>query len=223
LHELGAAYRACTAGLGAAELEFKDNVRKRDKRAQGRVVLSALYDARITLQREVPTRERNWHDLLNMLCFATFPHSKVALHARQYARLAERVDEHTLKLPNRRTPEQDALTLFDEGGVVLALEAAAAAQLQSVPVSDRDALSLELFTQRKLRVVAFGHALYEHLVEGLRVPGGCTQIIVVDALWAEPTAFLHALDCALARHLQAPEQLCSPVTCGQIKLATFEL
>lgn len=223
LDELGAVYRACTEAVDAPELTFNDNVRKRDKRAEGRVVLSALYDARITLQREVPTRERNWHDLLNMLCFATFPLSKLALHARQYARLAERIDENTRTLPNRRTPEQDALTLFDEGGVVLALEAEAAARLQAVPITERDALSLELCTQRKLRVVCFGHALYEHLIEGLRVPGGCTQIIAVDALWADDTVFLRELDRRLAAHLQAPEQLCSPATCGQIKLATFAL
>jgi hypothetical protein len=223
LQELGDVYRTCTRGLGAAELTFSDNVRKSDKRVRGRVVLSALYDARITLQHEVPTRERNWHDLLNMLCFTTFPHSKLALHARQYARLAERIDEQTLKLPNRRTPEQDALTLFDEGGVVLAVEAEAAAQLREVPVQEREVLSQELSAQRRLRVVPFGHALYEHWVEGLRCPGGCTQIIEVDALWTDTTVFLQTLDRALAAHLRSPAQLQSPVTCGQIKLAAFAL
>jgi hypothetical protein len=223
LAELGAAYRACTDEDDALALTFNDNVRKRDKRDNGRVVLSALYDARITLQREVPTRERNWHDLLNMLCFATFPHSKLALHARQYARLAERIDENTRQLPNRRTPEQDALTLFDEGGVVLALAAEDAATLQAAPAAERDALSLALSEQRKLRVVPFGHALYEHLVEGIRCPGGCTQIIVVDALWAESSLFLRQLDRALAQHLAARDQLCTPQTCGQIRLATFAL
>lgn len=223
LQELSDVYRACTESLGVPALTFNDNVRKSDKRSGGRVVLSALYDARITLQREVPTRERNWHDLLNMLCFTTFPHSKLALHARQYACLARRIDEHTKQLPNRRTPEQDTLTLFDEGGVVLALEADAAAELQQVPILEREALSLELSAQKRLRVVPFGHALYEHLIEGLRCPGGCTQIIVVDALWADDGQFLRSLDRALASHLSAPEQMQSPVACGQIKLSAFAL
>jgi hypothetical protein len=223
LADLGNVYRACAERAGAPELTFNDNVRKQDKRAHGRVVLSALYDARITLQREVPTRERNWHDLLNMLCFATFPHSKLALHARQYARLAERIDETTHKLPNRRTPEQDALTLFDEGGVVLAVDRDAHDQLERVPILEREALSLTLQDEKKLRVVPFGHALYEHMIEGLRCPGGCTQLIVLDTLWGDTAAFLHALDRALAAHLQSRERLCSPETCGQIKLAAFAL
>jgi hypothetical protein len=223
LQELSDVYRVCTEHLAAPALTFNDNVKKSDKRVSGRIVLSALYDARITLQREVPTRERNWHDLLNMLCFTTFPHSKLALHARQYACLAQRVDAQTKQLPNRRTPEQDALTLFDEGGVALALEADAAAELQRLPIPEREAMSLRLYEQRRLRVVAFGHALYEHLIEGLRCPGGCTKIIVVDQLWAESGVFVHALDRALAAHLSAPEHMQSPVECGQIRLAAFAL
>jgi hypothetical protein len=126
-------------------------------------------------------------------------------------------------LPNRRTPEQDALTLFDEGGVVLAATGEAAAQLREAAVPEREALSQALCAQRQLRVVPFGHALYEHWVEGLRCPGGCTQIIEVDALWADTSTFLHALDRALAAHLLSPAQMQSPVTCGQIKLAAFAL
>jgi hypothetical protein len=220
---MASVYRQCTQGESVAQLTFTENVRKQDKRAQGRVVLSALYDARITLAREVPTRERNWHDLLNMLCFATFPHSKLALHGRQYARLAERIGDECAQLPNRRTKEQDALTLFDEGGVVLAVEAEAALQLQAAEPGDRDALSLQLSEARKLRVVPFGHALYEHMVEGLRCPGGCTQVIVVPELWSENRTLLCALDRALAAHLSQPTQLQSPAACGQIKLSTFDL
>jgi len=219
--DFDAAYLACTAGTGAPALTFRDNVRKQDKRAEGRVVLEALYDARITLVREVPTRERNWHDLLNMLCFATFPHSKLALHARQYARLAERVDASTARLPNRRTPEQDALTLFDEGGVLLAGAPDAAAQLAAAAPEARESVCLELCEARLLRVVPFGHALYEHLIEGLRCPGGCTQLVVVHELWSP--GFLPALDRALCAKLNDPAQLTSPRACGQIRLATFAL
>ena len=221
LADFDAAYRACTAGLEVAELRFRGNVRKQDKRADGRVVLEALYDARITLAHEVPTRERNWHDLLNMLCFATFPHSKLALHARQFARLSERIDAHMAKLPNRRTPEQDALTLFDEGGVLLAATSDAARQLAAASPEARESTCLALCNQRMVRVVPFGHALYEHLIEGLRCPGGCTQVVVVDDVWAD--TLLPALDRALHAKLEDPAQLTSPRTCGQIRLSAFEL
>ena len=43
------------------------------------------YDARIALERVVPTRARSWHDLLNALVWATFPRAKLALHARSAA------------------------------------------------------------------------------------------------------------------------------------------
>ena len=219
--DFDAAYAACTAGLGVTALRFRDNVRKQDKRADGRVVLAALYDARITLGHEVPTRERNWHDLLNMLCFATFPHSKLALHARQYARLEERIDASTQKLPNRRTPEQDALTLFDEGGVVLAVEAETARRFEAAAPDRREQLCLELRDAKRLRVVPFGHALYEHLIEGLRCPGGCTQLVVVPDLWAEP--FLQTVDRVLADKLGDPAQLQSPRACGHVRLSALEL
>jgi hypothetical protein len=221
LTDFDSAYRACTVGLDVAKLSFRDNVRKQDKRADGRVVLEALYDARITLAHEVPTRERNWHDLLNMLCFATFPHSKLALHARQFARLSERIEANMAKLPNRRTPEQDALTLFDEGGVLIASAPAAAQQLTDATPEARENTCLELCAQRQVRVVPFGHALYEHLIEGLRCPGGCTQVVVVEDLWSDD--LLPALDRALHAKLTDPMQLTSPRTCGQIRLSAFEL
>jgi hypothetical protein len=219
--DFDAAYAACTTGLEVSPLRFRDNVRKQDKRAAGRVVLEALYDARIALAHEVPTRERNWHDLLNMLCFATFPLSKLALHARQYARLQARVGVGVDKLPNRRTPEQDALTLFDEGGVVLAMEQDTAEIFEAAEPDAREALCLALLDAKQLRVVPFGHALYEHLVEGLRCPGGCTQLVVVDRLWEAD--FLRAVDCALSDKLRDPAQLTSPRACGHVRLSALAL
>jgi hypothetical protein len=215
--QLDAAYSQLTAADPTlAPLRFAANVRKQDKHVDGRVVLHALYDARITLAGEVPTRERDWHDLLNMLCFATFPRSKRALHARQYACLAARVDPSAKRLPNARTKEQDALTLFDEGGGVLAATPEAAAQLSA---ATEDACR-ELVAARTLRVVPFGHALFEHLVEGLRVPGGCTQAVVVTAPLHDEALFLPALDRALCACIGDAERFQSPRDCAQIRLAT---
>jgi len=80
-----------------------------------------LYDALIAEQGVLPTRAENWHDLFNVVSWATFPHAKRALHARQFRRLAERVPEHYDKLPGARTEEQSALTRLDEGGMLVAL------------------------------------------------------------------------------------------------------
>jgi len=224
LHDLDAAYRSHTAGRGATELAFRANVRKQDKRSEeGRIVLHALYDARISLAHEVPTRERDWHDLLNMLCFATFPHSKYALHSRQYAALAARVDEHTTRLPGRRTPEQDALTLFDEGGVVLVGRAEDTAQLAAAASGDSETLCLALCGARRLRVVPFGHALFEHELEGVRCPGGCTQIVSVPELWNDDRQLLHDVDLALCGRIRDPARFQSTRCCGHIRLTPLAL
>jgi hypothetical protein len=158
-------------------LRFAANVRKQDKRSEaGFIVLEALYDSRITLAGEVPTRERDWHDFFNMLCFATFPRSKRALHARHCRILYERVAKTDTRLPNARTPEQDALTLFDEGGVIVVATPRLAQRLSTLG----DDLEAELIAQEDAEhvcVVPFGHALFEHLVEGLLMPGSRAYVV----------------------------------------------
>jgi hypothetical protein len=120
-------------------------------------VFEEKYEPRIYLKGEVQMRERNWHDLLNALVWLTFPSAKAELNRRHYDALLEQQTSHA---PNRG-PVQDAMTLFDEGGVVVATR-------------DRELLQLlenyawkELFWRNRCRVIAdmrfylFGHALYE--------------------------------------------------------------
>lgn len=112
------------------------------KRPKGFVDRDALYDAKITKARVVPTRARMWHDYLNALVWTTFPQAKLALHRRQHLAIEAWVPEGATQLPNARTRELDALALLDEGGVLL--------------VKDERA--------GEPRRIVFGHALYEGLV-----------------------------------------------------------
>ena len=112
------------------------------------------YEARVFLRGELEVRERNWHDLMNVLVWRIFPAAKAALNARHFA-------EQRRQGPGNRGPAQDALTLFDEGGIVI--------------VSGDDGLLdllrafrwKELFWRRRdevrscMRFFVFGHALYE--------------------------------------------------------------
>src|SRR6202044_2198544 len=116
--------------------------RPRRRRRPFALDVSALYDARITIERVVPTRARSWHDLMNALVWGTFPRAKSALHARQHCAIAERVAPGARTLPPARTRELDALALLDEGGVVL---------LGGDPAW----------------AVVFGHAIYESLALGI--------------------------------------------------------
>jgi hypothetical protein len=211
LATLDALYAELTARLSPAEpLRFVDNVRKQDKRVAGQVVIDALYDTRVTLHREVPTRECDWHDLFNALCFATFPRAKRALHQRQYAALARRLADAPPKLPSARTREQDALTLFDEGGVAIATTREVAAELTGAEPGPLPGLLERLERTGRARTVPFGHALFEHVVEGLVPPGGGTRVVVLDALPEAPDALLDAVDAGLCALLRDAEQFLTP-------------
>jgi hypothetical protein len=124
------------------------------------------YEVRVYCEGELQLRARNWHDLFNLLVWMAFPHTKAAINARHYqALLAQR----SRGAPNRG-PAQDALTLFDESGVIVTTSDAAL--LDDV----RNFEWKRLFWQRRARVLrslrcfVFGHALYEkalHPFEGM--------------------------------------------------------
>ena len=73
------------------------------------------YDTCIVTERVVPTRARSWHDLLNALIWARFPHAKAQLHARQHRLLAT----HQPTPSDARGREGDALAMLDEGGILI--------------------------------------------------------------------------------------------------------
>jgi hypothetical protein len=115
------------------------------------------YELHIAATGEVETRPENWHDLFNALVWIAFPRSKAAINAQHAAILEERGEEEA----KRRSPERDALTLFDEGGVIVASSAPGLLRL----IVDFE--WKELFWSRraeleaKVRFLAFGHAMYE--------------------------------------------------------------
>lgn len=175
------------------------------RRRRGLRPRAELYDAQIAERSVLPTRPENWHDLFNVVTWATFPLAKRALHARQFRRLAERVPEHFDKLPGARSEEQSALTQLDEGGMVVSLPAstdeapAAHAQrldallqaLQALAIArvPLDAAHLAPFGA-SCRV--FGHALHEHLALGGLTPRATLVVLSVPP---------EQLDAALAERL----------------------
>lgn len=70
------------------------------------------YEVRIAEQGAIATRPRNWHDLFNALVWARYTGIKHALNARQCLHVAAMG-------PSRRNRAQQALTQFDEGGVIV--------------------------------------------------------------------------------------------------------
>ena len=167
--------------------------------------LDEKYEARVHLKGELQVRKNHWHDLFNVLVWLAFPEAKSALNARHYAALRE---QFAVRAPNRG-PAQDALTLFDEGGVIV--------------ISDDDELLASLCEWRwkdlfwvhrarlkaRMRFVVFGHALYE---KALHPFVGITGRGIL--LKAEPGMFtaplreqLAIIDARVAEHLSGPTGL----------------
>jgi hypothetical protein len=206
--ELSAQYARASAAQSelpapARALRFVATPPKKRRLRRGPVDLAALYEGRIVLGGEVPTRLDDWHDFFNALTFTAFPRAKWALHTRQFALLQARVAPGAARLPGARSREQDALALLDEGGIALAVQPEHARELapaDSTFSSDCEALC----RSGEARAVPFGHALPEHLVEGLPVPLGTPHVLALDFRGLANKALIDAVDLALSRDLKDP-------------------
>lgn len=170
------------------------------KKRKEPIDLGSLYDVRISEHHELPTRENDWHDFFNVLAFAAFPRAKRALHARQARLLRARIAEGSRKLPGARTREQDALTLLDEGGVLVAADPVAYAALSHCDDDMTDTL-ITCVREQRARLVPFGHALFEHLIEGLPCPLAIPQLLPVTAQLFGAANFRDELDRALCERV----------------------
>ncbi len=99
-------------------------------------------------------RPENWHDLFNALVWMAFPKTKAAMNARHFALLQKHKDR-------QRSPAGDALTLFDEDGVVVLsgseylLELLREFRWKELFWAQREAVKAEM------RFLLFGHAMYD--------------------------------------------------------------
>jgi hypothetical protein len=69
------------------------------------------YESHIYCTGQISTREKNWHDIFNALVWMRFPALKAAMNAVHY----KAMQETTIG----RGKQRDALTLFDECGVIV--------------------------------------------------------------------------------------------------------
>jgi hypothetical protein len=207
---------------GDAPVRFVPALPRR-KRGQP-VAERAQYDARIVLDREVPTRRECWHDLMNALVWGTFPAAKWALHARQHRAIAARMAPGATRMPPTRTRELDALALLDEGGV-------------AIRADDPPALSAELKLRprslaRRIEdgaadAVVFGHAIYESLVLGVTPAVVAAIVLPRDAMASGETmstgqtmatACLRSVDRSLCDAIADAQRLESPLELARVNL-----
>lgn len=163
------------------------------------------FEARVHLKGEMVFRERNWHDLLNLLIWLTFPRAKAALNARHF----EALEAQRAAGAANRGPAQDALTLLDEGGVIVAS-------------CDDELLGLlrewrwkELFwgnrerLRSRMRFTVFGHALLEKALQPfIGIAGRGVLLRIEPGLLALPLVERIAeLDSRLATYISEPGNL----------------
>ncbi len=166
------------------------------------------YEVRIFRAGEVPTRTESWHDLFNALAWLAFPRTKATLNRLHHDELVRRWGEPT------RGTARDVLTLFDEGGVIVACAAPELARcLEGFEwrtlfwTRRREATAL-------MRFFVFGHAILEHALAPYK---GVTAKALIVELAREPLALpapalVAALDERAAAHFARPEAIASTRT-----------
>lgn len=163
------------------------------------------YEMRLHLRGELECREHNWHDFFNALVWLAFPRAKAALNARHAQVLAA---SRGAAGPGRGAV-RDALTLFDESGVIVLSADAGLLQLL------RDFQWRTLFwtrradVMRNMRFVLFGHALCEKMLKPYKGITGHGLLLDVDREFLElpPPAQLVQMDARITAQLTDPRGL----------------
>jgi len=164
------------------------------------------YEERAFLAGEIATRPGNLHDLFNALVWLAMPLTKAALNRRHYAALTE-ARRHGRTGRGRL---RDALTQFDECGVVVA---GTSAELWQALCAHR---WREVFVERRAellqstRFLVFGHASHDALAAPFVGLCGKAVFIQIDEAWLQSpqAAALAELDARLAALFASRD--CSP-------------
>ena len=168
----------------------------------------AGYEERVYPNGEVETRADNWHDFFNALAWLAYPRTKRVLNGRHHAALqAQRAAGSSA-----RGAVRDAITQFDECGMVVASASAALADLL------RAHQWKELFWHRRaqlardMRCLVFGHALWDQLRAPFVGLTAKAVVLEVEGAWLErPLALqLADVDCRLAEIFSRPGAYARP-------------
>jgi hypothetical protein len=198
LDDLNALATSATRSGGGAPIRFVPP-------APASKALEAQYEIRVFRSGAIQTRPDNWHDLFNALVWLTFPKAKAVLNRSHCEQIEARRGE---KL---RGTVRDVLTLFDEGGVMVA---SADAELSALL---REFRWKELFWARRagvlrsMRFHVFGHAIYAKALDPYK--GVTAKALIIDvapAFIAAPLAQqLPELDARAAAYFADAEVLTS--------------
>jgi len=127
------------------------------------------YEVHLYETGQVQTRPDNRHDLFNALAWLSFPKTKARINAMHAAEIPREREKNG----GKRGRLRDLLTIFDEGGAIVACRAAVAELV-------REARWTELFLERHgdFRITVIGHAVLEQALAPH--PGITCKVIFAD-------------------------------------------
>lgn len=170
------------------------------------------YESRIYHSGQVSTRPHSWHDLFNALVWMRYPLIKAAMNKQHYQGGAA-------SKSGSRGQQRDALTLFDECGVIVfsdhleILEALAERRWSDAFLAD------EFRTSVALSVC--GHAMLEKYLSPYKAMTAKAVLVYVNSKFMKLSRqqMLDHLDTEIARHILNKELLSGPACLSPLPLA----
>ena len=176
------------------------------------------YEVRTSVRGEIPVRSESWHDTFNALAWLSFPRTKAAINHRHFSELERdrtqrgiREDE-AFSPGGKRSASRDALTLFDESGILVA-----STDDQLLELIRRHRWK-ELFwgrradVEQRMRFFVLGHAVHEKSMRAYKGITARALLLPVTEAFPDlsPARQLEYVDDAAARHVAQPASFASP-------------
>jgi len=170
------------------------------------------YEQRIFTTGQVSTRPDNWHDLFNALVWMRFPRIKIAMNTLHFHSWSEQAS-------GGRGRVRDALTLFDECGVIVFSR-----HLEFLnALTERrwtDAFLADDFKTR-VQISISGHAMLEKYLAPYKSMTAKALLVHVDADFPELSRqeMLTCLDKEISKHMLAGMLMTEPACLTPLPLA----
>lgn len=170
------------------------------------------YENRIYTTGQVSTRAGSWHDLFNALVWMRFPHIKVAMNALHYSAGAKHKRHHRGQL-------RDALTLFDECGVIVFSDHAEL--LEALAKRRWSDAFLDGRFQSRVTLSLCGHAMLEKYLSPYKGMTAKALLILVNTefLALPRTELLEHFDLEIASEMLRGQLIRKPADLSPLPLA----
>ena len=170
------------------------------------------YENRIYTTGQVSTRAGSWHDLFNALVWMRFPHIKVAMNALHYSAGAKHKRHHRGQL-------RDALTLFDECGVIVFSDHAKL--LEALAKRRWPDAFLDGRFQSRVTLSLCGHAMLEKYLSPYKGMTAKALLILVNTefLALPRTELLEHFDLEIASEMLRGQLIRKPADLSPLPLA----